>query len=299
MSGLARSPQEAMILGMVTAGLLALVAAGLLRWLRAGKLWTDLLVPASFLVAYWLAYNKVPSFPPVGAVNKVFFVAVIGTALGILAEAVGRGMLGRALALAQPIASAAYIGATRLPDALPEVAVAALWGLLVMHGLSGGTDRAEDESGTRRAALLGIACAGFAPIALLGASSSSFQLSLLFAAALAAIVATNISNPDFRIPLRIPLGRSRWHDSGRADRHADHAQNRHAGAGRAVIGLCRAVCRRSGFAPDPRHEQSRPPRRICRDLPAASRRIPGDCDRAVWLKLPGMTRSEENCWKPF
>ena len=197
MSGLARSPQEAMILGMVTAGLLALVAAGLLRWLRAGKLWTDLLVPASFLVAYWLAYNKVPSFPPVGAVNKVFFVAVIGTALGVLAEAAGRGMLGRALVLAQPIASAAYIGAARLPDALPEVAVAALWGLLVMHGLSGGTDRAEDESGTRRAALLGIACAGFAPIALLGASSSSFQLSLLFAAALAAIVATNISNPDF------------------------------------------------------------------------------------------------------
>ncbi|GLS40053.1 hypothetical protein GCM10010869_56500 [Mesorhizobium tianshanense] len=186
-----------MILGMLAAGLLALVVAGLLRWLRAGRVWTDLLVPASFLVTYWLAYNKVPSFPPVGAVNKVFFVAVTGTALGVLAEVAGRGRLGRALVLAQPIASAAYIGAARLPDALPEVAVAALWGLLVMHGLSGGTDRAEDESGARQAALLGIACAGFAPIALLGASSSSLQLSLLFAAALAAIVATNISNPDF------------------------------------------------------------------------------------------------------
>lgn len=186
-----------MILGMITAGLLALVAAGLLRWLRAGRVWTDLLVPVSFLVAYWLAYNKVPSFPPVGAVNKVFFVAVIGTALGILAETLGRSGFGRALVLAQPIASAAYIGTARLPDALPEVAVAALWGLLAMYGLSGGTDRADGESSARRGALLGTACAGFAPIALLGASSSSFQLSLLFAAALAAIVAANISNPNF------------------------------------------------------------------------------------------------------
>lgn len=197
MSGLARSPQEAMILGVLTMGLLALVAAGLLRWLRAGRVWTDLLVPASFLVAYWLVYNKVPSFPPVGAVNKIFFVAVIGTALGVLVEAIRRGGFGRALVLAQPIASAAYIGTSRLPDALPEVAVAALWGLLAMYGLSGGTGTTEDESGTRRATLLGIACAGFAPIALLGASSSSFQLSLLFAAAIAAIVTANISNPDF------------------------------------------------------------------------------------------------------
>ncbi|RJT40848.1 hypothetical protein D3227_06805 [Mesorhizobium waimense] len=197
MSGLARSPQEAMILCMVTAGLLALVAAGLLRWLRAGRVWTDLLVPLSFLVAYWLTYNKVPSFPPVGAVNKIFFVALIGTALAILAEAAGRSRLGRALVLAQPIASAAYIGTARLPDALPEVAVAGLWGLLAMYGLSGRIGQAEDETETRRAALLGIACTGFAPIALLGASSSSFQLSLLFAAAVAAIVAANISNPDF------------------------------------------------------------------------------------------------------
>lgn len=197
MSDLARSPQEALIMGMVALGLLALVAGGLLRWLRAGRVWTDLLVPASFLVAYWLTYNKVPSFPPVGAVNKIFFVAVIGTVLGVLVEASGRGELGRVLALAQPIASAAYIGTSRLPDALPEVAVAALWGLLTMYGLSGGTGTTEDESGTRRATLLGIACAGFAPIALLGASSSSFQLSLLFAAAIAAIVTANISNPDF------------------------------------------------------------------------------------------------------
>jgi len=196
MSGLAQSPQEALILGMVTAGLLALVAAGLLRSLRAGRVWTDLLVPTSFLVAYWLVYNKVPSFPPVGAVNKIFFVAVIGTAFGVLVEATGRGGLARALVLAQPIASAVYIGTARLPDALPEVAAAALWGLLVMHGLSGGTGKAEDESGTRRAILLCIACVGFAPIALLGASSSSFQLSLLFAAAIVAIVAANISNPD-------------------------------------------------------------------------------------------------------
>ncbi|TGQ63817.1 MAG: hypothetical protein E5V49_14065 [Mesorhizobium sp.] len=197
MIGAAGSPQEAMILGMATAGFLAGVAAGLLRWLRTGPVWTDLLVPASFLVAYWLVYNKVPSFPPIGAVNKIFFVAVTGTALGFLADATGRGGLARALVLAQPIACAAYIGAARLPDALPEVVLAALWGLLAMYGFSGATGQAEHESGTRRAALLGIACAGFAPIALLGASSSSFQLSLLFAAAMVAIVAANISNPDF------------------------------------------------------------------------------------------------------
>ncbi|MBZ9708588.1 hypothetical protein LB543_17865 [Mesorhizobium sp. ESP7-2] len=206
MSSLARSPQEALILGMVVTGLLALVAAGLLRWFRFDRIWTDLLVPAFFLVAYWLVYNKVPSFPPIGAVNKIFFVAAIGTALGILADAIGRGGLGRALIFAQPIGSAAYIGAARLPDALPEVATAALWGLLVMYGLSGGTGHAGDESSTRRAALLAIASVGFAPIALLGASSSSFQLSLLFAAAIAAIVVANISNPDFRFRSASLLG---------------------------------------------------------------------------------------------
>ncbi|MFD2055805.1 hypothetical protein ACFSQT_22895 [Mesorhizobium calcicola] len=197
MIGLAISPQEALILGMLVAGLLALVAAGLLRWLRAGRVWTDLLVPAFFLVAYWLVYNKVPSFPPVGAVNKIFYIAAIGTVLGVLADLAGHRWLGRALILLQPVASAAFIGAALLPDAVLEVAAAALSGLLVMYLVSGGMGRAQDESDVRRAVLLGITCAGFAPIALLGASSSSFQLSLLLAAAIAGIVASNLSNPNF------------------------------------------------------------------------------------------------------
>lgn len=197
MTSLARSPQEALILGMLAAGLLGLLAAGLLRWLQAGSAWTDLLTPAFFLFAYWLVYNKVPSFPPVGAVNKVFYVAAIGTAIGFLVDLIGHPAPVRALLFLQPIGSAAYVGGSRLTVAPFEVVAAALCGVLVLNLLSRKTEEQPGEPDVQRAVALGVACVGFAPIALLGASSSSFQLSMFVAAAIFGTLVWHLANPHF------------------------------------------------------------------------------------------------------
>jgi hypothetical protein len=52
------------------------------------------------------------------------------------------------------------------------------------------------EDGAKRTLLLAIFSAGFAPIALLGASSSSLQLCLMFAIALLAVVAWSLGSDD-------------------------------------------------------------------------------------------------------
>lgn len=43
-------------------------------------------MPVALLAAYWLTYKKGPTFPPVGAVNKVFYVLAVGTAIGFAIE---------------------------------------------------------------------------------------------------------------------------------------------------------------------------------------------------------------------
>ena len=138
-----------------------------------------------------------PSFPPVGAVNKVFYLALAGTILGVLTDLAGKPRLARALVLLQPVVAALYIGEVRLKDGPLEVVIAAACGLVAIVLLSRDMDGAPAETAGGRAMLLAIACLGFAPIALLGASSSSFQLSLIFAFATFASLVWNIFNSGF------------------------------------------------------------------------------------------------------
>ncbi|WP_201840432.1 hypothetical protein [Microvirga zambiensis] len=169
-------------------GLLAFMAAAILRWLRAGRTSVDLVLPSTFLLAYWLTYNKIPSFPPVGAVNKIFYLAATGTILGLLIETVGARALTGWLVIFLPAASAAYIGETRLMAGPLELIVAALAGALVLHLLSRQMSSPQPEADAKSAVMLGVASAAFAPIAFLGASSSSLQLCLGFAAAISGIL---------------------------------------------------------------------------------------------------------------
>ena len=90
--------------------------AGILKWRRIGSPWSELLLPAIFLAAYCLVYNKVPAFPPVGAVNKIFYVAVLGTVVGVAVDLLKLPKLSRAIVLLQPVAAAFYIGWVRLTD---------------------------------------------------------------------------------------------------------------------------------------------------------------------------------------
>src|SRR5687768_2453865 len=85
MLGFGNSPQEALVASLLALALVGFFASSLMRWRGLARL-TDLLMPAALLAAYWLTYNKVPPFPPVGAVNKVFYVIAVGTAIGFAAE---------------------------------------------------------------------------------------------------------------------------------------------------------------------------------------------------------------------
>ena len=184
-------------MGILAVGLLAFALSGLMRWRRTGPVPTDLLVPAFLLVGYWSTYNKVPSFPPVGAVNKVFYVISAGAALGLVLHLAGRPLLVRALLVLLPVASAAYLGIARLTVAPLEVAAAALLGALALCLLSAPMNGPQGEADIKRAIVLVIACIGFAPIALFGASSSSFQFCLGFAAGICGILFWNLTNPTF------------------------------------------------------------------------------------------------------
>ena len=75
------------------------------------------------------------------------------------------------------------------------LAIAALAGVIVMQLVANGP---APQTGTfRRGVALTAFCAGFAPIALLGASSSSLQLVLIFAAMLAGVIVWRYRDDSF------------------------------------------------------------------------------------------------------
>jgi hypothetical protein len=194
MLGFGNSPQETLIASLLALMLVGFLASSLMRWRGLARV-TDLLMPAALLAAYWLTYNKVPPFPPVGAVNKVFYVIAVGTAIGFAEIAAPRAV--RLLALLQPVAAAFYIGSPRLGTASWEVAIAAVAGMAVMGMIFlRGATGAEDD--VKRGGVVAVLALGFAPIALLGASSSSFQLCLMFAGGCFGILVVHAVKPAFR-----------------------------------------------------------------------------------------------------
>lgn len=194
MLGFGNSPQEALVASLLVMTLAAFLVSGLMRW-RGLVRPTDLLMPAALMAAYWLVYDKVPTFPPVGAVNKVFYMIAVGTLLGFSAERLMPKAV-HFLALLQPLLGGVYIGLPRLGVASWEVVVATIVGLavmwLVLRGAAGG------ENDVKRGGVVAVLALGFAPIALLGASSSSFQLCLMFAAGCFGLLILHAFSPAFR-----------------------------------------------------------------------------------------------------
>ncbi|AJD46311.1 hypothetical protein C9413_19760 [Rhizobium sp. SEMIA 4085] len=195
MLGFGNSPQEALVASLLALALVGVLASSLMRWHGLARL-TDLLMPAALVAAYWLTYNKVPTFPPVGAVNKVFYVIAVGTAIGFAAKIAAPRAV-RFLALLQPVAAAFYVGAPRLGTASWEVALASVAGVAVM-GMVFLRRATGAEDDVKRGGIVAVLALGFAPIALLGASSSSFQLCLMFAGGCFGILVIHAAKPAFR-----------------------------------------------------------------------------------------------------
>jgi len=203
---MAASVQEAVAWDIAGAAAALFGLSAALRIARVDRIWAGLLMPAAFLGAYWLTYDKVPPFPPVGAVNKVFYIAALGTLLGLALDCIGRPLWSRIAILLQPILIAAYIGAVRLADGLPAVIVAALAGSLALLVLSRPALAEDPDRDVDLAGLLAAACLGFGPIALLGASSSGFQLCLIATAGMAAALVWHLKRPALRFGTAAFLG---------------------------------------------------------------------------------------------
>lgn len=201
-----QSPQEALVIGIGAVSLAAFILAGLCQRLRVGRVWRALLVPGIFLAAYFLAYGKVPSLPPVGAVNKIFYIALLGAVLGLMVDLAGKPRLASLLITLLPVAAALYIGEARLGVAPIEVLGAAAAGFAAMWLLRRHMEVSTGEGDMRRALVLAIAALGFAPIALLGASSASLQLCLIFAFAVPATLVWSLRNDDYAFGTSSLLG---------------------------------------------------------------------------------------------
>lgn len=186
------------MLATAVCGVLLFGLTALMRWKGVDRRWYDLLIPLGFFLSYWLTYNRLPSFPPVGAVNKVFYLAAAGTILGLGVEWAGSRALGLSLLAVMPVASAAYIGDKIFLTQPFGLIVAALAGAAVLYALYREAQLAYEGSNLRPAIMLAVASAGFAPIAFMGASSSSLQLSLGVAFGIAGIVFWHLFRPEYR-----------------------------------------------------------------------------------------------------
>ncbi len=186
------------MLATAICGLALFGVTALMRWLRVDRRSYDPLIPLGFFLSYWLTYNRLPSFPPVGAVNKVFYIAAVGFVLGLVAGWIGSRTLGLLLLAAVPLASAGYIGDKIVLTQPFDLVVAAVAGAAVLYALHREAQFPDEGSNLRPAVMLAVASAGFAPIAFIGASSSSLQLSLGLAFAIGGVVFWHLVRPNYR-----------------------------------------------------------------------------------------------------
>ena len=173
--------------------LLGLVLCGLVRLTHTAAL-GSLVPPAVFLASYVQTYQQVPPFPPVGATNKIFYIAVSGTLVGFVLDLLPpSAMLDRLLAVIVPAMIVGWIGWPRFANADLEIVATtiALWlgGLAVLWRMAAVTKATAERNG---GSLVGISMLmalmlGFAPVALLGGSSTSLMLCFAAFAGLGAV----------------------------------------------------------------------------------------------------------------
>jgi hypothetical protein len=175
----------------------------LLARLVRGPWATQLVAPIVFMVAYYLTYDKIPTFPPAGATNKIFYIVLAASLAGLLydllppfgfANSSGRLIV---LLVAASVLIATWIGVPRFSDMdiilVLIVAALGLGGALVLWRLA--TADAAAVTPVNGAVLLAVLPGLFAPIALFGGSSTSVGLCLGFTTGLAMMALVNLFSP--------------------------------------------------------------------------------------------------------
>ena len=177
-----------------------LVLSGLVRLIPVAAFAS--LVPAGvFLTSYVVTYEQVPPLPPVGAVDKIFYVALVAALVGFILDLLRTTKLDRQLAVIVPGLIVGWIGLPRFANGDLEVVTtaSALWlgGSVVLLRLSVvAKSTAEHNGGSLVAiAMLMALMLAFAPVALLGGSSTSLMLCFAAAAGLGAVAIWEFVTP--------------------------------------------------------------------------------------------------------
>jgi hypothetical protein len=110
--------ENPILLAALICFMLGLALSGLVRIVPGSSL-ASMVLPIVFLASCVLTYQQVPSFPPLGATNKIFYItlvaAVIGLALDLLRLTADYGKL---FAVLLPLSIVGWIGVPRFarPD---------------------------------------------------------------------------------------------------------------------------------------------------------------------------------------
>jgi len=171
--------------------MLGLALAGLVRLIPAPSV-ASLVPTVVFLSSYVMTYHQVPAFPPVGAVNKIFYIALAAALVGFVLDFLRTTKLDRALAVIVPGLIVGWIGLPRFAygDLEALTTASALWlgGAVVIWRLNVvGTSTAERNGSLVGIAMLMALMVAFAPVALLGGSSTSLMLCFVAVAGLGAV----------------------------------------------------------------------------------------------------------------
>ena len=81
--------ENPIILAALICFLLGLVLSGLVRLVRSSAIASTVL-PIIFLASYVLTYQQVPTFPPVGSTNKIFYIALAAALIGFALDLLSR-----------------------------------------------------------------------------------------------------------------------------------------------------------------------------------------------------------------
>jgi hypothetical protein len=185
--------ENPIILAALISFVLGLVLSGLAR-VVPGSTIASAVLPIIFLASYVLTYQQVPDFPPIGATNKIFYIALAAALVGFALDLLPRtANYRKLLAAIMPLLIVGWIGFPRFAKLDFELMATALglWlgGTALLWRLDTvATTPAERNGGSIvGTAMLMALMLAFAPVALLGGSSTSLMLCMAAVAGLAAV----------------------------------------------------------------------------------------------------------------
>ena len=176
--------ENPIVLAALICFLLGLVLSGFARIFRRSSVASTVL-PIIFLASYVVTYQQVPPFPPVGSTNKIFYIALAAMLAGLVLDLLPRTALyRRLLAVIMPLLIVGWIGFPRFANPNIELIATSLglWlgGIALLWRLDSVATAPPDRNGGSivGTAMLMALLLAFAPVALLGGSSTSLMLCL-------------------------------------------------------------------------------------------------------------------------